>query len=66
MRNLVYAFGIVALIDYTADGRMDMVGTMTNQTKQAFWNVAEGVIDGASYVIRRVSNEIDPNPPRYR
>lgn len=60
MRNLVYAFGIVAMIDYAADGRMDMIGTMGHQTKQAFWNITEGVIDGTSYLLRRVGAEFTP------
>lgn len=64
MRTLVYAFGIVAIIDYAADGRMNMVAMMGSQTKEAFWNMTEGVIDGTGYLIRRVGYEVAQQAPR--
>lgn len=64
MRSLVYAFGIVAIIDYAADGNMNTIKMMGSQTKDAFWNVTESVIDGTGYILRRVGAEIVETAPR--
>ena len=59
MRNLVYAFGIVAIIDFAADGDMNLIKQTGNETSKAFWNVTEGIIDGSAYVIKRIALKFD-------
>lgn len=58
MRGLIYAFGMVAVMDYAADGQMDLFQHTVSEAGDAFWNVTEGVIEGTGYVIRRVGGEI--------
>lgn len=59
MRNLVYAFGIVAIIDYAHDGEMKLIKQMGNDTAGAFWNITEGTIDGTAYVFKRIALKFD-------
>ena len=59
MRNLVYAFGVVAIIDFAADGEMNLIKQMGHETYNAFWNVTDGVIDGSAYVIKRIALKFD-------
>ena len=58
MRNLVYAFGIVAIIDMTADGEMNMTKTMFNQTVMAGQNVFNWVLNGVSSAAHRIDDEV--------
>ena len=62
MRNLVYAFGIVAIIDMTADGEMNMTKTMFNQTVMAGQNVFNWVVNGAHRIDDEVRYDNTPYP----
>lgn len=64
MRSLIYAFGIVAIIDMTADGDMNTTRMMFNQSVQATKNVFNWVVDTASYTVHRVEDEVVRPRPR--
>jgi len=63
MRKLVFAFGLVAMIDLAADGQADLMKYMLSEAQDAFRSVTNGVRDGADYTYGRAELEISrPRP----